>query len=376
MKILQLTPEFPPVQGYGVSRYVTELSTSLVKLGHDVHVFATRGERPPADHPIGELHVHGSDRGYPFFAYAASLQAVLETLPACESLVKLWDDRGPFDAAVSHDWSSFLAASVLQRVRRAKTVAVVHDLHAPEGRAENPEEAYEAEMERWMLRQADGVVATSPFLGELLASRFEVDRSRICVAEPSVRTEIFHAEIDRAEFRALFASAEQALVLFVGRLAPAKGPDVFLDLAARLLTAKKSIRFAMVGDGPMRPWIEEQVSKRGFSSSVRLTGHLGPAVLGSLYRVADALVIPSRFEASSLCAREAVSLGLPVIGLPVGDLVELAQVHESIRLVPGPERLEEALFPLPKPRTPGDFRSWEETARAVAGALESVRRRT
>src|SRR5262249_15186066 len=65
-----------------------------------------------------------------------------------------------------------------------------------------------------------------------------------------------------------------AVLLSVGNLVPVKGPDVLIEACARL--ARQGLRFTchLIGQGPLRRSLEQQVARLGLSERVRLLGAL------------------------------------------------------------------------------------------------------
>lgn len=51
----------------------------------------------------------------------------------------------------------------------------------------------------------------------------------------------------------------------MGRLAPEKSPALFLAVAKELVALAPSVRFLVVGDGPLRPWLEAAVARLGLT---------------------------------------------------------------------------------------------------------------
>jgi glycosyltransferase involved in cell wall biosynthesis len=101
-------------------------------------------------------------------------------------------------------------------------------------------------------------------------------------------------------------------VLFLGRLAPVKGPDLLLDAFARVADAHPDVDLVLAGpDFGMGPQLRAAAAALG--PRVRLPGFLGPDERATAIRGALLLAVPSRDEAMSLVALEAGALGRPVL---------------------------------------------------------------
>lgn len=114
-------------------------------------------------------------------------------------------------------------------------------------------------------------------------------------------------------------------VVSVGAMAHrAKGFDVLLDAIACCARRGVRINVRIVGDGKLRPELEQQVCRLGLGPHVIFTGQLagGAAVRAELDN-ADLFVMASRHEGLPRAMIEAQARALPCIGTRVGGLPEL-----------------------------------------------------
>ena len=95
----------------------------------------------------------------------------------------------------------------------------------------------------------------------------------------------------------------------------------FLGAAARVAAKFSAVEFVLVGDGPLRSELEQQVKDLGLLNRVRFLGDRRdiPSVLASL----DITVLPSGSESLSNSIIESMAAGVPVIASRVGGNPEL-----------------------------------------------------
>jgi glycosyltransferase involved in cell wall biosynthesis len=108
--------------------------------------------------------------------------------------------------------------------------------------------------------------------------------------------------------------------LFVGRLSQEKGVLTLLEAWKKLPAA---IPLVIVGDGPMRSFLEEEI-KSNRSQDIRLTGWLKREQVHKAMKEAAFLVVPSVWsEPFGLTIAEAFACGTPVLGARIGAIPEM-----------------------------------------------------
>jgi glycosyltransferase involved in cell wall biosynthesis len=120
-------------------------------------------------------------------------------------------------------------------------------------------------------------------------------------------------------------SAQRPLVLCVARLSPEKGHAGLLQAFARLVAGGVDARLELLGDGPERRRIEEQIRVLGLGERVVLRGQVSEdQVLEALTR-ATVLVLASFMEGLPVTLMEALALGVPVVAPCVAGIPELVE---------------------------------------------------
>ena len=244
-----------------------------------------RGAQPPHDVYAGDLHAEVER-----FASAAARIAREE----------------PHDVIHAHDWMTWPAAIAARRVSGRPFVA---HLHATESdRTAGHPNAHVAAIEREGLRAADVVIANSRYTKDNAVRLYGVDPEKVRVVHFGVDWGGLE-ELPR-EARAL---PEERVVHFLGRLTVQKGPDYFLDAAANVLRFLDDVRFVVVGDGDMLPWMMERAAELGIADHVTFAGFLHGADVHRAFRMADLYVMPSVSEPYGMAALEALQNDVPVL---------------------------------------------------------------
>jgi phosphatidylinositol alpha 1,6-mannosyltransferase len=202
--------------------------------------------------------------------------------------------------------------------------------------------------------QTDLLAYAQDYGGALLASavrRVERDFHNRCAAT-FAPTEVMAAELRRRGFervsvsgrgvdtvrfrpgrpgleaaRARWPEGDGPRILCVARLAREKRLDRLVDLAMR----EPGMRLLLVGDGPCR-----ELLAGAAPPNLVLAGALEGDALADVYSAADIFAFPSTTETFGQVVQEAMSSGLPVVGVRAGGVAELIEDGSTGVLVDPP----------------------------------------
>ncbi len=132
----------------------------------------------------------------------------------------------------------------------------------------------------------------------------------------------------------------------ITRLVWKRGHEELLQASALVRHAVPSAKLVIVGDGPLRPSLEDQVQRLGLDGGVRFLGAV-PNAARLLPRF-DVFVLSSVLEGMSNALLEAMAAARPVVATRVGGNPELVIDGETGLLVPpkDPRALAEAVVRL------------------------------
>jgi colanic acid/amylovoran biosynthesis glycosyltransferase len=120
----------------------------------------------------------------------------------------------------------------------------------------------------------------------------------------------------------------------VGRLCEQKGQLRLLEALKQLANSGVPFEMLLVGDGPMRPAVEQEITRLGLEGQVRITGWVSNEAVRKHIEEARALVLPSFAEGLPVVLMEALALGRPVISSYVAGIPELVENGVNGWLVP------------------------------------------
>ena len=157
------------------------------------------------------------------------------------------------------------------------------------------------------------------------AASFSVPKDKIAVIPNGTDPDVFNFEFDPAEFRKRYAHPSEEIILFVGRLVREKGVQVLLNAAPNILSRIPSARFLIVGSGYYADELKQQAYNLGIADRVNFLGYVSEQDLLRLYRVADAVAIPSLYEPFGIVALEGMAAKVPVVSSDAGGLTDFVE---------------------------------------------------
>lgn len=172
----------------------------------------------------------------------------------------------------------------------------------------------------YALRHSNIVTGCSEAVLANVAPDFQ-ERANYHVLYYGVQVPPLPEDAERTAFRAeLGWPADTPVILHVGRFNEQKNHGGLLDVFERVLALVPAARLVLVGDGLLRPTVEESIAARGIGEQVRLLGLRGdvPRLMG----LSDVFLFPSFFEGFGLAALEANAAALPVVASRVPGLTE------------------------------------------------------
>ena len=191
---------------------------------------------------------------------------------------------------------------------------------------------------RRLYRRCELVLAPAESTAAILrAQRMNRD---IAIWTRGIDREQFNPERrDMAWRRSLGIADDEMIIAFLGRVVMEKGLDVFADAVHAFATFGLKHRVLVIGEGPARPWFEEQLPDAIFLG--QLTGDELARALAS----SDVLLNPSITEAFGNVTLEAMACALPVIAAYATGATNLVRSGITGTLVDGtdPDEFAEAL---------------------------------
>ena len=213
--------------------------------------------------------------------------------------------KGEFDVIHAHDWLTYMAGIAAKRLSGKPLVVHVHATSFDRSSDSNIDTRV-YDIEKRGMEAADRVITVSDLTRNIVITKYGIDPSKVVTVHNAVdfsgRSEI---QVERG--------VKEKVVTFLGRITFQKGPEYFIEAAAKILKKCKNVRFVMAGSGDMMNRSIRQVARLGISDRFHFTGFLRGAEVQKMFALSDVYVMPSVSEPFGISPLEAMRSGVPSV---------------------------------------------------------------
>ena len=318
----------------GAERVLFEQTTRLAARGHKVHVLTRRLPEHENEHAIIQgvrewrykidyknaltffistlmngktrfeeiLTTYGCDYinfHQPFSAFAVQRSA------SCRPLKKIY-------TCLSFAFEEYKSRNVKPHSLHGR---IAHALHISSRRW----------IERKALRQSDRIVALSRFTCDKLLQVYGYKNDDITMIPAGVDLKRFHPAVDKRTVRErLGLPKDKMILLTVRNLEPRMGLENMIRAMREVVKSLSEIILIIGGAGPLKEDLELLSHRLDLRSYIQFMGFIPEDDLPDYYRAADLFILPTvELEGFGLIALEAMASGTPVLGTPVGGIIDI-----------------------------------------------------
>ncbi|HEU4716652.1 MAG TPA: glycosyltransferase, partial [Bacteroidia bacterium] len=148
----------------------------------------------------------------------------------------------PHEIIHAHDWLTFPAGIAARSVTGKPFIAHVHATEFDRSGENINRQVYE--IEKQGMEEADHIIAVSGFTRQLIITRYGIPPGKVTVVHNGVSKNTFPAP-------AVFHKPAKKIVTFAGRITMQKGPEYFIEAAAKVLEKYPEVHFVMAGSGDL-----------------------------------------------------------------------------------------------------------------------------
>lgn len=209
-----------------------------------------------------------------------------------------------YDIIHAHDWLTYKAGIVAKKISGKKLVIHVHATEFDRSGENVNKTVYD--IERYGMDNADHIVCVSDLTRNIVINRYDQNPDKVTTIHNGANSLSYKdSECKKA--------VKEKVVTFLGRITFQKGPDYFVEAAAKVLKYDKNVRFVMAGSGDMLNRMVALVAKKRISQHFHFTGFLKGQDVNNMFALSDVYVMPSVSEPFGISPLEAMNANVPVI---------------------------------------------------------------
>mgnify|MGYP004515134929 FL=1 len=213
--------------------------------------------------------------------------------------------KDEFDVIHAHDWLTYMAGIAAKRLSGKPLVVHVHATSFDRS-SDNNIDTRVYEIEKRGMEAADKVITVSDLTRNIVITKYGIDPDKVVTV---------HNAVDfsgRSEVK-VEKGVKDKVVTFLGRITFQKGPEYFIEAAAKVLKRCDNVRFVMAGSGDMMNRSIRQVARLGISDRFHFTGFLRGNEVQKMFALSDVYVMPSVSEPFGISPLEAMRSGVPSV---------------------------------------------------------------
>ncbi len=212
--------------------------------------------------------------------------------------------EGQFDVIHAHDWLTYYAGIAAKKISGKPLVVHMHATEYDRSGENVNTQVYD--IERTGMAAADRVIAVSNLTRKIVIEKYGIPADRVVTVHNAVR---FADKVEALPERGV----KDKIVTFLGRITYQKGPDYFVEAAAKVLKSVPNVRFVMAGSGDMMNHVIRRVARLGIADRFHFTGFLRGEDVHKMFQLSDVYIMPSVSEPFGISPLEAMRSNVPVI---------------------------------------------------------------
>jgi glycosyltransferase involved in cell wall biosynthesis len=210
------------------------------------------------------------------------------------------------DIIHSHDWLTYPAGIHAKTVMGKPLVVHVHATDFDRSRGKVNPQVYAIEKDG--MDHADHILTVSNLTRNTVIEKYRQNPQKVTTVHNAV--EPLDPEIEALPVK---KGTKDRVITFLGRITMQKGPEYFVEAAARVLKKTGNVRFVMAGNGDMTNQMIRLAAQRNISDRFHFTGFLKGKQVYEVLKSSDVYVMPSVSEPFGISPLEAMQCGVPAI---------------------------------------------------------------
>ena len=215
------------------------------------------------------------------------------------------EHKDEFDVIHAHDWLTYLAGIAAKELTGKPLVIHVHATSFDRG-TEDMIDTRVFDIEKKGMLAADKVMAVSDLTRNIVINKYGIDPEKVVTVHNAV-------DFSGRENMNVERGLRDKVVTFLGRITFQKGPEYFIEAAAKVLKRTDHVHFVMAGSGDMMNRCIRHAARLGISDKFHFTGFLRGTDVQKMFALSDVYIMPSVSEPFGISPLEAMRTNVPSI---------------------------------------------------------------
>ena len=211
-----------------------------------------------------------------------------------------------YDIIHAHDWLTYPAGIHAKNVSGKPLVIHVHATDYDRSRGNVNPDVYA--IEKNGMDNADHIITVSNLTRQTVIEKYHQDPAKVTTVHNAV--EPLSPEILAIQDK---KGVKDKVITFLGRITMQKGPEYFVEAAAKVLAKAPHARFVMAGSGDMMNQMIRLAAAHHISDRFHFTGFMKGKQVYEVLKASDVYVMPSVSEPFGISPLEAMQCGVPSI---------------------------------------------------------------
>lgn len=229
---------------------------------------------------------------------------LIEEISNYEAVASVLAHQLDFDVIHSHDWLTYPAGRFAKQISGKPLVIHVHATDFDRSRGKVNPTVYKIEKDG--MDAADHIITVSDLTRRTVIEKYHQHPNKVTTVHNAVEP---LPDVDSF----VKTPRKDKIVTFLGRITMQKGPEYFVEAAARVLSKTKNVRFVMAGSGDMMNAMIDLAAKRGIADRFHFPGFLRGRDVNEMLAQSDVYIMPSVSEPFGISPLEAMQVGTPSI---------------------------------------------------------------
>ena len=229
---------------------------------------------------------------------------LIEEIGNYEAVASVLAHSLDFDIIHSHDWLTYPAGVFAKHISGKPLVIHVHATDFDRSRGNVNPTVFS--IEKRGMEEADHIICVSNLTRRTVIEKYGINPAKVSTVhnavEPLKDLDSYHK-----------TPRKDKIVTFLGRITMQKGPEYFVEAAARVLEKTDGVRFVMAGSGDMMNKMIDLVAKRGIADRFHFPGFMRGRQVQEMLAESDCYIMPSVSEPFGISPLEAMQVGCPSI---------------------------------------------------------------